>query len=194
MIVVMMMHNSLRLPCCWKQYPEKPDWHVRSLTGVVIICYFELLIFWHSKLQYLDWSEFILLHRDLIHKAVCWEMLKEGNLSSVDSKASALSLRETCHCVWAYYWCTVCLPVLGEGQQGLCALSGMSGHLRASGRAAKLTCMCLNVWEIQPASLCPGIWMRFDGLNVPTGSHTEHSLFLVSCEVKYPHSTYNYGR
>ncbi len=57
-------------------------------------------------------------------------LIKRGNVSSVDSKPR-LYLCETCHCVWAYYWCTVRRSVLGAGQRSLCALSGQSGHLRS---------------------------------------------------------------
>lgn len=48
-------------------------------------------------------------------------LIKPGNVSSVDSKPR-LYLRETWHCVWAYYWCTVRHSSLGwdNGASVLC--------------------------------------------------------------------------
>ena len=46
-------------------------------------------------------------------------LIKRGNVSSVDLK---LCLCETCHCVWAYYWCTVRCSVLRERDNGASVL------------------------------------------------------------------------
>ena len=37
-------------------------------------------------------------------------------------RPGSLYLCETCHCIWAYYWCTVCHRVLGGGGQRLFCL------------------------------------------------------------------------
>ena len=63
-------------------------------------------------------------------------LVKRGTESSAALKPRLL-LPETCHCVWAYYWFTVCRWALGVGQRSLCARSGQSGHLRSE--AAKLS-------------------------------------------------------
>lgn len=78
-------------------------------------------------------------------------VIKEGNVSSVDSKPE-LYLCEAFHCIQPYYWCEVCRSVLGVGQQRFCALSGQSGHLR--NESAKPSCVCLCVREIQAVLQC----------------------------------------
>lgn len=110
-------------------------------------------MYWLSQLKYVTLYTVTPRQKSPVHSEQyvgSGSLIKWGNVSSVDSKPR-LYLCETCHCVGAYYWCTVHHSVLGVGQRSLCALSGQSGHLRS--KSAKLSCMCLCVRKIQAALL-----------------------------------------
>ena len=92
-----------------------------------------------------------------------WSLVKRGSESSAALKPRLL-LRETCHCVWAYYWFTVCHWALAVGQRSLCALCsvwtkwapqmwGCQIVMRASER---YTPSCRMAWK--DYDVCGNVW------------------------------------